>query len=56
MAEPAGQVPGRRHGQPQRLALPVGVEHRLVGLDLDRSEALQAAHVVNPVHGSDLST
>ena len=37
---------GDEHGAP----LPRLVEHRLVGLDLDRAESLHAAEVVHAVH------
>src|SRR5205085_3531284 len=41
------------HGarQRRRARLPLGVEHRLVRLDLDLDEAVHAAHVMHAVHG-----
>ena len=38
------------HGERERLALPVVVEHGLVRLGLDRAQAVHAAHVVDAVH------
>ena len=53
MPEPPVQVP-RQHGgdsEPVGPTLPVGVEHRLVRLNVDRAESLHPTEVVDPIHG-----
>ena len=50
-----GRVVGGAHPRAGRLqlhpaSLPLGMEHRLVGLNLYRSEAVDAAHVMRAVH------
>ena len=48
---------GRAHRERERerAALPLGVEDGLVGLGLDRPEAVHAAHVVDAVHDATAS-
>lgn len=42
--------------EPEDLTLPVLVKHRLVGLDLDRAEARDAAEVMDSIHTSQSRT
>ena len=52
------RVPQRRTGrqvEPKRAALPVLVEHRLVGFDLDRTEPVQTTEIVDAVHHTSLA-
>ena len=48
-----GRSPITSRSDPEHAALPLLVEHRLVGLDLDRAEPLEATEVVDAVHAEN---